>query len=89
MPRVLQMDERRKLPFTRGLHNVAVRFGTECVQDQHIQLDAWHIRLDWRKYRINWNPRLLGQLAIPEGIEVSRTRIESPILNRATAAPTA
>ncbi len=44
--RVLQLHERWEFSFLRGLGDVAVRFRSEGVQDEHTHFNTGHIGLD-------------------------------------------
>ena len=71
---VLQLDERGELSFAGRLGNVAVSFGTERIEGEHVQFDSRHISRNRRQDGVDRNLGLGGQLAVPECVEVIGTR---------------
>ena len=71
---ILQLDQGRELAVLGGLGDVSVGLGAEGVQGEDAQLDAGHIALGGGKDGIDGNLGLLGQLSVPEGVEIGRPR---------------
>ena len=80
--RILQLDQRGELAFPGGFGEVAVRFGSERVQHEHVQLDARHIGLDRREDGVDRDLGLRGEFAVPECVEVVGARRREPDLLR-------
>jgi hypothetical protein len=51
-----------------------MRVGTERIECKHVEFHAGHIGLDACQNRVESDPRLLLEFAVPEDIEVSGTR---------------
>src|SRR4051794_38046051 len=59
-----------------------MRFGPECIENEHAQLDARNIGMDWREDRVDRDLGLSSQLPVPECIEVVGTRCREADLCR-------